>query len=75
VRLLPTCIVDDDVQTAKSFYSTGYKLLAKRLIANVAWNGQADTILGFDERDDLARVWLFCREIVARHRPLRARKR
>ncbi len=42
----------------------GHELLAERLAAQVARQGEADPALGLDQRDDLARVGLLVRQVV-----------
>src|SRR5437588_4285572 len=63
-RLLPSGVVDNDVQAAQSFDGVLDQPLAESFVAKITRNRETDAFLGFDQRDDFLRIRFLGREIV-----------
>src|SRR5258706_3433161 len=64
--LLPTSIVDPDVQAAETLHGASDKVLTEFLVSQTAGDRETDASVGLDQRDDFLRVRLFGRKIVDR---------
>ena len=64
MRLLATCIADEDVETAELLYCVTDELRAKGLIAEIARDSDTVAPRILDELDHFLRIRLFVRKVI-----------